>query len=81
LKPPTHDASNQFVGILERPPTDFQLRAVEQWTAELKELLSKGESEFINLLHRRTTVQLDAHNAAIASQNRRKKTKVRLYLT
>jgi len=71
------DATQNFVGILERPPADFQQRAIEQWTAELKDLLSKGESEFINILHHRTMVQQDVHNTALASQARRKRNKGR----
>jgi hypothetical protein len=49
---------------------------MEQWTSELKELLSKGESEFINVLHRRTMVQAEVHSNAHASQARRKRNKV-----
>lgn len=53
------------------------MRAVEQWTAELKELLAEGESNFINLLHHRTMVQLELHNNAQISQARRKRNRVR----
>ena len=77
LKGAEAGASHQFVGILERPPADFQQRAIEQWTSELKVLLSKGESEFINILHRRTMVQQDVFSAAQTSQARRKRNKVR----
>lgn len=79
LKAAESDATQNFVGILERPPADFQQRAIEQWTAELKDLLSKGESEFINILHHRTMVQQDVHTTALASQARRKRNKVRIH--
>lgn len=73
------DALNQFVGILERPSADYHLRAVEQWTNELRDLLAKGESEFVKLLHQRTLVQSDVHLKALGSQHLRKKNKVRIY--
>lgn len=74
------ESQTQFVGVLERPPADSRVRAVEQWTSELKELLSEGESNFINILHRRTMLQLEHHNNAQLSQARRKRNRVRFPL-